>query len=57
MKEREDLQILHRSLRAQGEGESSSHLEDLHEAISQLVMRKKIYCSFTWIRYKKMHSY
>ena len=37
VKEREDLQILHRSLRAQGEGESSSHLEDLHEAISQLV--------------------
>jgi kinesin family member 2/24 len=36
-KNREDLHILHRSLRAQGEGESNSHLEDLHEAISQLV--------------------
>ena len=36
-KDREDLHLLHRSLRAQGEGESSSHLEDLHQAISQLV--------------------
>ena len=35
-KDREDLHLLHR-LRAQGEGESSSHLEDLHQAISQLV--------------------
>jgi kinesin family member 2/24 len=33
----DDLHILHRSLRAQGEGESSDQLEHLHEAISQLV--------------------
>lgn len=35
--DREDLHLLHRSLRAQGEGESSTQLEHLHEAISQLV--------------------
>ena len=35
--DREDLHMLHRSLRAQGDGESSAQLEHLHEAISQLV--------------------